>query len=222
MAYFSRLEVAKTMMDEGLVPLFYHSDIELCKEVMRACFRGGTRLLEFTNRGAFAHEVFAELARFAQRDLPGFIIGAGSVIDAGTASMYLQLGANFIVSPMLVEEVAVVCNRRKVLWTPGCGSLTEINQAHELGAEIIKLFPAGVYGPGFIKDSLGPCPWLKIMPTGGVTPSEDNLQSWFQAGAACVGMGSQLISKDILANRDMEALEDKVRRVLKVIQKVRG
>jgi 2-dehydro-3-deoxyphosphogluconate aldolase / (4S)-4-hydroxy-2-oxoglutarate aldolase len=210
------------MMDEGLVPLFYHSDIELCKEVMRACFRGGTRLLEFTNRGAFAHEVFAELARFAQRDLPGFIIGAGSVIDAGTASMYLQLGANFIVSPMLVEEVAVVCNRRKVLWTPGCGSLTEINQAHELGAEIIKLFPAGVYGPGFIKDSLGPCPWLKIMPTGGVTPSEDNLQSWFQAGAACVGMGSQLISKDILANRDMEALEDKVRRVLKVIQKVRG
>lgn len=210
------------MMDEGLVPLFYHSDIELCKEVMRACFRGGTRLLEFTNRGAFAHEVFAELARFAQRDLPGFIIGAGSVIDAGTASMYLQLGANFIVSPMLVEEVAVVCNRRKVLWTPGCGSLTEINRAHELGAEIIKLFPAGVYGPGFIKDSLGPCPWLKIMPTGGVTPSEDNLQSWFQAGAACVGMGSQLITKDILANRDMEALEDKVRRVLKVIQKVRG
>ncbi len=210
------------MTGTGMVPLFYHPDVEVGKRVLSAVYAGGARVLEFTNRGDFAHEVFGELSRYASIQCPGLALGVGSVIDAGTASLYLQLGAHFIVSPMLVEEIAPVCNRRKVLFAPGCGSLTEITRAHELGCEIVKLFPGDVYGPGFIKAVLGPCPWTSIMPTGGVSPTEDNLRSWFKAGAACVGMGSQLISKDVIADGDYQGLEKRVREALEIIRKIRG
>lgn len=210
------------MTGTGMVPLFYHPDVEVGKRVLSAVYAGGARVLEFTNRGDFAHEVFAELSRYASIQCPDLALGVGSVIDAGTASLYLQLGAHFIVSPMLVEEIAPVCNRRKVLFAPGCGSLTEITRAHELGCEIVKLFPGDVYGPGFIKAVLGPCPWTSIMPTGGVSPTEENLRGWFKAGAACVGMGSQLISKDVIADGDYQGLEKRVREALAIIRKIRG
>ena len=207
------------MMSTGIVPVFYHADIEIAKEVLAACYRGGIRAFEFTNRGDFAHEVFAELVRYANKELPEMILGAGSVIDAPIAALYLQLGANFIVSPMLVEEMAVVCNRRKVLWAPGCGTLTEIGRAHELGAEIVKIFPANaVGGPGFIKAVLGPCPWAKIMPTGGVSPEEENLRSWFAAGAACVGMGSKLFPKEVLEAEDWEKIEQTAQACVDLMQ----
>lgn len=206
-------------MSTGIVPVFYHADIEIAKEVLAACYRGGIRAFEFTNRGDFAHEVFAELVRYANKELPEMILGAGSVIDAPIAALYLQLGANFIVSPMLVEEMAVVCNRRKVLWAPGCGTLTEIGRAHELGAEIVKIFPANaVGGPGFIKAVLGPCPWAKIMPTGGVSPEEENLRSWFAAGAACVGMGSKLFPKEVLEAEDWEKIEQTAQACVDLMQ----
>ncbi|MDP4821564.1 MAG: bifunctional 4-hydroxy-2-oxoglutarate aldolase/2-dehydro-3-deoxy-phosphogluconate aldolase, partial [Saprospiraceae bacterium] len=201
MAKYSRIAVAQTMEAQGMVPLFYHADVTLGKEVLSACYRGGSRLMEFTNRGDFAHEVFAELNRFALKELPGMMLGAGSVTDAGAASLYMQLGANFIVTPVLREDIAIVCNRKKVLWSPGCGSLTEIARAEELGAEIVKLFPGGIYGPGFIKDIKGPQPWTSIMPTGGVEPTEENLRAWLEAGAVCVGMGSKLISAQVLQQR---------------------
>jgi 2-dehydro-3-deoxyphosphogluconate aldolase/(4S)-4-hydroxy-2-oxoglutarate aldolase len=222
MAKYSRLEVAMAMRESGMIPLFFHSDVELGKKVLRACYSGGARLLEFTSRGDFAHEVFAELNKFALAELPGMIMGVGSITDAGAASLYMQLGANFIITPVLREDIVLVCNRRKVLWSPGCGSLTEIARAEELGCEIVKLFPGSTYGPGFVKAIKGPSPWTDVMPTGGVSTEESNLRGWFEAGVTCVGMGSKLISKEILAQKDFKKLEEDVRKTLDIIKSVRS
>ncbi|SDM56120.1 bifunctional 4-hydroxy-2-oxoglutarate aldolase/2-dehydro-3-deoxy-phosphogluconate aldolase [Kriegella aquimaris] len=222
MARYSRLEVAAVMKETGMVPLFYHPDTVLGKKVLKACYDGGARLMEFTARGDFAFEIFAELNKYALAELPGMILGVGSITDAAAASLYMQLGANFIVTPVLREDIAVVCNRRKVLWSPGCGSLTEISRAEELGCEIVKLFPGDLYGPGFVKGIKGPCPWTSIMPTGGVSPEEDNLRGWFDAGVICVGMGSKLISKQVLADQDFVGLTQTVKNTLDTIKKVRN
>ncbi len=222
MAQFSRIEVASVMKENGMVPLFYHPDIDLGKNVLKACYDGGSRLMEFTARGDFAFEVFSELNKYAIEELPGMIMGVGSITDAAAASMFMQMGANFIVTPSLREDIAIACNRRKVLWSPGCGSLTEINKAEEMGCEIIKLFPGSTYGPGFVKAIRGPQPWTNIMPTGGVSTEESNLKGWFDAGVTCVGMGSQLISKDILANKDYEGLKKRVATTLALIKKLRA
>lgn len=221
MAKYSRLEVAQAMKDTGMVPLFFNSDIEISKNVLKACYNGGARLLEFTSRGDFAHEVFGELNKYALKELPGMILGVGSVTDAASASLYMALGANFVVTPVLREDIAIVCNRRKVLFSPGCGSVSDIARAEELGCEIIKLFPGDIYGPQFVKAILGPQPWTSIMPTGGVSPTEENLKGWFGAGVTCVGMGSQLISKDILANKDYAKLEQDVKNALAIIKVIR-
>lgn len=209
------------MQETGMVPLFYHSDIAVGKKVLMACYDGGARLMEFTARGDFAFEVFSELNKYALEQLPGMIMGVGSITDAAAASMYLQMGANFVVTPSLREDIAIVCNRRKVLWSPGCGTLTEINKAEELGCELIKLFPGSTYGPGFVKAIKGPQPWTSVMPTGGVSTEETNLRAWFEAGVSCVGMGSKLISKDILVNGDYAALENKVKTTLETIGTIR-
>ena len=221
MAKYSRLQVAQTMIDTGLVPLFYHNDVEVSKQVLKACYDGGARLLEFTNRGDFAHEVFGELNKYALKELPGMILGVGSVTDAGAASLYMQLGANFIVTPVLREDIAVVCNRKKVLWSPGCGSLTEIAKAEELGCEIVKLFPGGIYGPNFVKGVKAPQPWTMIMPTGGVSPTAESLEGWFKAGVTCVGMGSKLIAKDREGNFDYQKIQELVINSLNIIKEVK-
>lgn len=221
MARYTRLEVVGMMQKTGMVPLFYHSDIELGKKVLRACYDAGARLMEFTARGDFAFEVFLELNKYSLKELPGMIMGVGSITDAAAASLYMQMGANFVVTPSLREDIAIVCNRRKVLWSPGCGSLTEINKAEELGCELIKLFPGSTYGPGFVKAIKGPQPWTSIMPTGGVSTEKSNLKAWFDAGVTCVGMGSKLISKDILEGKDFEGLQKKVAETLKLIETIR-
>ena len=221
MARYTRLEVVRMMQETGMVPLFYHSDIEIGKKVLKACYDGGARLLEFTARGDFAFEVFSELNKYAIKELPGMIMGVGSITAAAAASMYMQMGASFVVTPSLREDIAIVFNRRKVLWSPGCGSLTEINRAEELGCELIKLFPGSTYGPGFVKAIKGPQPWTSIMPTGGVSTEEANLRAWFDAGVTCVGMGSKLISKDVLEQKDFEGLQKKVTETLKLIEKIR-
>jgi 2-dehydro-3-deoxyphosphogluconate aldolase/(4S)-4-hydroxy-2-oxoglutarate aldolase len=222
MAKFTRIEVVQKMAEQGLVPLFYHPDIEACKGVTAACYRAGSRLLEFTNRGDFAHEVFSELNKFAHRELPGMVLGVGSVTDAGTAALFLQLGANFLVSPALRDDVALTCNRRKVAYLPGCGTLTEIGRAEELGCEIIKLFPGSIYTPQFVRDLKGPQPWTSIMPTGGISTTRESLAAWFGAGVTCVGMGSQLISKEFLEQKDFAALEKRVGGALAMIREIRG
>ena len=221
MAQFTRIEVAQAMKDIGMIPLFFSTDINLSKNILKACYDGGARLMEFTSRGDFAHEIFAELTKYAIKELPGMIMGVGSVTDAAAASMYMQLGANFIVTPVLREDIAVVCNRRKVLWSPGCGTLTEIAKAEELGCEIVKLFPADLYGAEFIKNIKGPQPWTSIMPTGGVDPSAESLKSWFQAGATCVGIGSQLISKEIIDTKNYAELTKRVKEVIEIISKLK-
>jgi 2-dehydro-3-deoxyphosphogluconate aldolase/(4S)-4-hydroxy-2-oxoglutarate aldolase len=221
MAQYTRTEVAQGMRETGLVPLFFHRDIELGKKVLRACYDGGARLMEFTARGDFAHEVFGELNTYALKELPGMMMGVGSVTDAASASLYMALGANFVVTPVLREDIAIACNRRKVLWSPGCGSLTEIARAEELGCEIVKLFPGSAYGPEYVKAIKAPQPWTRIMPTGGVTTDKDNLKAWFDAGVTCVGMGSNLIGNEVLISRDFEGLKERVRSTLGTIQAAR-
>ncbi len=222
MAKYSRIEVALTMAETGMVPLFYHSDVEVGKQIITACYKGGARLLEFTNRGDFAHEVFRELNLFCLEHYPQMILGVGSVTDGATASLYMQLGANFVVTPVLREDIATVCNRKKVLWSPGCATLSEICRAEELGCEIVKLFPGGIYGPDFVKAIKGPQPWTSIMPTGGVVPTQENLQAWFSAGVTCVGMGSKLISKEIIQNGDYTLLEEKTKSALSIIELIKN
>ncbi|MBN1789371.1 MAG: bifunctional 4-hydroxy-2-oxoglutarate aldolase/2-dehydro-3-deoxy-phosphogluconate aldolase [Bacteroidales bacterium] len=220
MPLFSRLQVATTMLETGIIPVFYHKDLTTCKNVLKACYDGGIRVFEFTNRGDFAHEVFRDLNKYASQELPGMIMGAGSVVEAGTTSLFIQLGAAFIVSPVLNEDMAKVCNRRKILWSPGCGSVSEISRAEELGAEIIKIFPGSqVGGPKFIEAVKGPMPWTHIMPTGGVDTSEENLKAWFQAGAACVGMGSQLFVKSWIESGDFGQITDTCKKVLEIAKK---
>ena len=220
MSRFTRIEVALKMKETGMVPVFYHKDAELCKNVVKACYDGGVRVFEFTNRGDFATLVFAELNKWTIENCPEMIMGVGSVIDEGTAAMYIALGANFIVSPVIDEGTAKVCNKRKISWSPGCGSVTEINKAHELGAEVVKIFPGmQVGGPEFVKAVKGPMPWASIMPTGGVTPTEDNLKAWFNAGVTCVGMGSQLFPAEVLANENYTYISRKCNEALEIIKK---
>lgn len=222
MARFTRIEVVLKMKENGMVPVFFHKDPEVCKKVLKACYNGGSRVFEFTNRGDRAHLVFQELIIWAEKETPDMILGVGSVVDAGTTSLYIQLGANFIVSPVLNPDMAVVCNRRKIAWSPGCGSLSEISKAEELGAEVVKIFPASqVGGPGFVSSVLGPCPWTSIMPTGGVTPDERNLTEWFKAGVHCVGMGSQLMIRASDGGFDYEAITRKTKEALSIIAGLR-
>lgn len=218
MAKFTRHQVIEKIHATGLVPLFYHTDVQLSKDVLNACYDGGARILEFTHRGDQAHEVFRELIEFTDKTLPEMILGVGSLTDASQASYYLNIGANFVVTPVLREDIAILCNRRKVLWTAGCGSLTEIARCEELGTEIVKLFPGNVYGPDFIRAIKGPQPWTSIMPTGGVTTHRENLTAWFEAGATCVGIGSKLITSSLLQSRDFVKLTKSVREVLAIIQ----
>ncbi|ADF53277.1 keto-hydroxyglutarate-aldolase/keto-deoxy-phosphogluconate aldolase [Zunongwangia profunda SM-A87] len=222
MAQYSRIAVAEQMKATGIVPVFYHADVQTCKDILKACYDGGARVFEFTNRGDFAHEVFAELVKYATKELPGMMLGVGSVIDAGTTALYLQLGANFIVSPLINAEMAKNCNRRKVAWMPGCGSVTEINYAEELGAEVVKIFPGSqVGGPSFVKAVKGPLPWSSIMPTGGVSPTEENLKEWFSAGVHCVGIGSKLFQKKEDGSFDLKKIEEKVQEALQIVESLK-
>jgi len=222
MARFTRIEVVLKMKETGMVPLFYHKDTEVCKQVINACYEGGVRVFEFTNRGDFAHEVFSELSKWAAQATPEMILGVGSVLDSATAALYIQIGSNFIVSPLIDEDTAHFCNRRKIAWSPGCGSVTEINRAHELGAEVVKVFPgSSVGGPDFISAVRGPMPWASLMPTGGVSPDEANLKGWFKAGVHCVGMGSQLFPKEVIDNKDWNLITYKCSEVLALIKKLR-
>ena len=223
MARYSRLDVLNTVLELGLVPVFYNPDLEVAKQIVSACQAGGARVVEFTNRGDFAFQVFGGLAQHVAEAQPDVILGVGSVIDAPTAAQYISAGANFVVGPVLNPEVARLCNRRKIAYMPGCGSASEISQAEELGVEIVKVFPGrSVGGPGFVKSILGPCPWTRIMPTGGVDATEESIRAWFESGAACVGMGSKLITKELVAAGDWGAISERVAQVLAWIKEVRA
>lgn len=199
--------------------MFYHKDVEIAKQVVKACYDGGVRAFEFTNRGDFAHEVFAQVRKFANEECPELALGVGSVVDAPTASLFMQLGADFVVGPLFNPDVAKVCNRRGVPYTPGCGSVSEVGFAQEAGCDLIKVFPGDVLGPKFVKGLLAPMPWSKLMVTGGVEPTEENLSAWFSAGVYCVGMGSKLFPKDKVASQDWNYISEKCKESLKLIGK---
>jgi len=222
MARFDRLTVLNAIIEGGLVPVFYHNQVEVAKQVVGACVGGGARVVEFTNRGDRAWNVFTQLVEWVEKAHPEVILGVGSVIDAPTAALYIGSGANFVVGPILNPEIARLCNRRKIAYMPGCGSASEISQAEELGVEIVKVFPgAEVGGPGFVKALLGPMPWTRIMPTGGVDATEESIRAWYRAGVVCVGIGSKLITKDLVAAGDWEGISKKVAQVLAWIQEAR-
>lgn len=216
MAKFDKLEVLAKMGAAPVVPVFYHKDVATACAVVKACYEGGIRAFEFTNRGDFAHEVFAEVVKYAAKECPELAVGVGSVVEPGTASLYMQLGACFVVGPLFNPEVAKVCNRRGVPYTPGCGSVSEVGAAQETGCDLCKVFPGDVLGPKFVKGLLAPMPWSKLMVTGGVEPTAENLESWFKAGVYCVGMGSKLFPKDRVAAADWQYVTDKCAEALAI------
>ena len=222
MARFTKIEVLATMQCTGMVPVFYNADLEVAKQVVKACYEGGVRAFEFTNRGDYAHEIFGGLNKWTAKECPDMILGVGSVVDAPTASLYIQLGANFIVGPLFNPDIAKVCNRRAIPYTPGCGSVSEIGFAQEAGCDLVKIFPAGnVGGPSFVKNIKAPMPWSMIMATGAVEPEAENLNAWFKAGVTVVGMGSKLFPKEAVAEGNWQAISDKCRYALDVIAKAK-
>ena len=222
MARYARMEVLNAIYSQGAVPVFYNKDPETAKLIVNACAGGGARVIEFTNRGDFAWQVFSDLNRYCEAEHPEVILGVGSVIDAPTAALYIGCGANFVVGPLLNPEVARLCNRRKIAYSPGCGSVSEISAAEELGVEIVKVFPGKeVGGPAFVKSVLGPMPWTRIMPTGGVEPTETSIRSWIEAGAACLGMGSNLVTKAMVEGRDWEGITRQVATCLQLVASAR-
>jgi len=223
MARFSRLETLAAMKETGLVPVFYNSNADTAAKIADACARGGAVTLEFTNRGDGAVSVFEEMEAYCRERLPGVILGVGSVVDAPTAAQYINVGANFVVGPVLDEETAFLCNARKIPYSPGCGSATEIARAHRLGVEICKIFPGDlVGGPAFVRAVRGPMPWSDLMPTGGVDPTEESLRAWFSAGVSCVGIGSKLVTKDLVAGGDFDGIAKKVKITMDIIKIIRG
>lgn len=222
MARFSKMQVLGAMIGTGMVPVYYNKEAETAKQVVKACYEGGVRTFEFTNRGDFAQEVFAELVKYAAHECPDLILGIGSIVDPATAALYLQLGANFVVGPLFNPEIAKVCNRRLIPYTPGCGSVSEIGYAQEAGCDLCKVFPAGnVGGPSFVKNIKAPMPWSMIMATGAVEPTEENLSAWFRAGVTCVGMGSNLFPKEAIAAKDWQTITSLCNNALTIIEKYR-
>ncbi|MEJ5258721.1 MAG: bifunctional 4-hydroxy-2-oxoglutarate aldolase/2-dehydro-3-deoxy-phosphogluconate aldolase [Anaerohalosphaeraceae bacterium] len=222
MARHSRLEVLCAMKEIGLIPVFYQGDVETAVQIAQACAEGGARCIEFTNRGDRAVRVFEELTRWRDKQKPEIILGVGSIVDAPTAALYIAAGADFVVGPLLDEDTARLCNSRKIPYLPGCGSVTEIHRAHQLGVEICKIFPGGqVGGPEFVKAVRGPCPWAELMPTGGVSPTQESLSAWFNAGTVCVGMGSNLITKALVEAKDFAGITKAVRQTLELVREIR-
>ena len=222
MAKHIRSQVLATMKQIGIIPVFYDGDFETVKNIAAACADGGAKCIEFTNRGDRAINVFTQLAEYRDAQRTDIILGVGSVCDAPTAAMYIAAGADFIVAPLLDEETAVLCNKRKIPYSPGCGSLSEVHKAHSLGVDICKMFPgAQVGGPAFVKAVIGPCPWAELMPTGGVSPTKESLAEWFSAGIVCAGMGSKLITKEFVANRDYDGIAKKVADTIELIKQIR-
>ena len=204
-----------------MVPVFYHKDLEVAKAVVKACYDGGVRAFEFTNRGDFAHEIFGELVKYAAVECPELALGVGSVVDPATAALYIQLGACFVVGPLFNPEISRICNRRLVPYTPGCGTISEVGAAQETGCDLCKVFPGDVLGPKFVKGLLAPMPWSKLMVTGGVEPTEENLTAWFKAGVFCVGMGSKLFPKDKVAAGDWAYITEKCKEAFTIISRVK-
>jgi 2-dehydro-3-deoxyphosphogluconate aldolase/(4S)-4-hydroxy-2-oxoglutarate aldolase len=209
------------IQDTGLVPVFFNNNINLSIEIVKACYLGGSRIIEFTNRGEKALHVFSDLVDWCGKKFPDCILGAGTIIESATAVSYINNGAGFIVGPVFNPQIAKLCNRRKVLYIPGCQTPTEISEAEELGVDIIKLFPANILTPKFIKALHGPMPRSLIMPSGGLRIDQEEITKWIKAGAVALNIGSNLIQKKHLMEGNFEEIKGNVQRCLKWIRKAR-
>lgn len=223
MARYKRIETLTLMREVGIIPVFYNADFEVAKNVVAACADGGARLVEFVNRGDRAINVFTALEEAFAKEKPEVVMGVGSIVDAPTAAAFIGAGANFVVGPLLDQDTALLCNSRKIPYSPGCGTMSEIHQAHRLGVDIVKIFPGGtIGGPAFVKNAKGPCPWVDIMPTGGVSPTRESLSDWFGAGIVCAGMGSKLVTKDLLAAKDYKGITKAVKSAIDLVKEIKG
>ena len=209
MPWHHRLDVLRAILDEGAVPTFVAPDPDAAFAFAAGCRDGGARVVEFTNRGDFAYATFSDLARRVSRELPDVVLGAGTIIDAPTAALFIAAGASFVVGQSMSEEVARLCNRRRIAYIPGAGSATEIAQAEELGCEIVKLFPAAAFdGPAFVRNFLAPSPASRLMPTN-VEATEESTRAWFAAGAACLGVGGHLYRAELMRGGDRQAIAER-------------
>ncbi len=206
----------------GLLPLFYHADFDIVKEVVTASYKGGARAFEFTNRGANAYEVFVQLIEYAKSNLSGMALGIGTVYDAETAQKYIDAGADFVVAPFTNPEVGKVCVSAGIPWLPGTATLTEIFNALQHGAKVVKLFPGEVVGSAFVKAVKGPMSHVKIVVTGGVQPTKQSIDEWFGAGVYGVGMGSNLFPKEVIASKNWAWIEQKVSESIALIEAFRA
>jgi 2-dehydro-3-deoxyphosphogluconate aldolase/(4S)-4-hydroxy-2-oxoglutarate aldolase len=207
---YSRIE------ETPIVPLFFNADLTVAQQVLKACYDGGIRVFEFTNRGAEAPAIFAKLIDYCEKECPDLVLGIGTIFDAKQATEFIEMGADFMLQPFTTPEVGEVCAKHDIPWMPGTMTLTEIRNAEILGAKYVKIFPGNVVGPGFVKAIKGPMPKTKIMVTGGVEPNKESLSSWFGAGAAAVGMGSQLFPADLIAKKDYQAISNTISDLIKI------
>jgi 2-dehydro-3-deoxyphosphogluconate aldolase/(4S)-4-hydroxy-2-oxoglutarate aldolase len=207
--------------ETGMIPVFYQPDIATAKDIVDACYAGGVRVFEFTNRGEKAFPVFTELAKYIQR-YDDAVLGIGTIMNDEDTRRACDAGANFIVSPILKPSMSRVCQERNVNWIPGCATLTEIVNAHEAGAPLVKLFPGSFLGPGFVSAVRPVIPQIRLMPTGGVEPNEKSLSAWFKAGVFCVGMGSQLVSNEVTSTKNWKQLEEQTRQTMETIRAIRS
>lgn len=218
----SRQVIIRRILDTGLLPTFYDPNPETAVEISNACVSGGVEAVEFTNRGEFAFEVFRKLMKASRTEASHVVLGVGTILDPATASLYINSGAQFVVGPVFNPAVAKICNRRKVVYIPGCGTCSEISRAEEAGVELVKVFPARVLGPYFIKALLGPCPWFKLIPSGGVEATRESVTDWIKSGAAALNIGGSLISKDLVGSGNFGGIAKRVQSVLNWINQARA
>jgi len=219
---FTKHQVLSKLLDIGLLPTFYRGNVQVAKKIIEACLEGGASIVEFTNRGHLAYRIFSELVTWCDNEHPDAVLGIGTVIDPYTASLYINSGADFIVGPVFNAQVARICARRKVHYIPGCTTPSEISQAEEAGADLVKLFPAVTVGHSFVKSVLGPCPWLKLMPSGGVKATREDIFGWIKAGALVLNIGSNLIRKDLVKTGNFRGITKLVEQCISWIKEARS
>jgi 2-dehydro-3-deoxyphosphogluconate aldolase/(4S)-4-hydroxy-2-oxoglutarate aldolase len=222
MKRLTKEEIFQLAATQGLLPPFNHTDEKVAIKILDAIYAGGLRIIEFTNRSENALAVFKSLVKHTEKNLPGLVLGIGTIMNAKQAKQFYKAGAQFIVAPILTKEVGDYCVRNEILWIPGAATPTEIVQATEWGSDLVKIFPAETLGPSFVKALRGPCPWVKVMPSGGVTLDEENIRQWFTSGVVCIAIGSLLFSKEIMQDGNFELLTQRIEWLLSTIKNVRN
>ena len=213
-------QIASLVQQTGFVPLFTHTDISICRNVLKASYNAGVRIFEFTNRNANSFDIFIELRKYCSEQLPGMVLGIGTIKNAQQANQFIHAGADFLISPLILEEIQQVAAAHKKLWIPGCATASEIGLAEYWGLDTVKIFPARqLGGPGFIKAVKAVFPAMRFVATGGVEPTDEDISNWFKGGVAAVGIGSQLFPAEWLANGELALVTNHIKKIIQYIEK---